>query len=98
MIFEDFHLHPGGVILAQPRSKLDLAVGGVEATLPEATNRKRAKHTGRVMLAPAILGRYIIAQGRLERVVSGFERFERVGFEPVIQAAPRGLGVFLARL
>ena len=32
------------------------AVGGVEATLPEARNRKRPVHKGRVMLAPTILG------------------------------------------
>src|SRR5690348_8903038 len=32
------------------------AAGGVDATVPEARNRKRAMHKGRVMLAPTIQG------------------------------------------
>jgi hypothetical protein len=55
------------------------AVGGVEATLPEARSKKRAVHKGRVMLAPTILGPLgIIAK----QVTSGYWRGEGVGTLP----------------
>ena len=55
-------------ITGEALSGVGSAVGGVEATLPEARNRKRAVHRGRVMLAPIILGPLSIIAKQLTSV------------------------------